>query len=207
MAQGSYGLSVNIGGVAIQKSIVRTGDHPNPYEVTLDAAKAVTGWTQTNASVANCTLPNSHGYTNGTFDVYWNTSARFDCAGSITNNVISFANGSGDNFPATNTTGVSVCKQTQINTAIDGDAIAIAALSLEYTDATVDSQGRLLFEDGAGDDIASIELTGNSPLVYDVEGGQTNPFAGDPITVCRASHQNTDSAATLKIVSLEDASP
>ena len=207
MAQGQYGLSVNIGGISINKSIIRTADHPNPYEVTLDAAKAVTGWTQTDANTADCTLPNSHGYTNGTFDVYWSNGSRYDLTGTINTNAMNLDGGSGDNFPATNTTGVTVCKQTQINTAIDGDAIAIIALSLEYTDSASTSTGRLLFEDAAADDIASVELTANQPLVYDVTGGSSNPFAGDPITVCRASHSDSSNSPTLKIASLEDATP
>ena len=207
MAQGTYSLSVQIGGVSIQKSIVRTADHPNTYEVSLDAAKAVTAWTKTDANTADCTLPNSHGYSNGTFDVYWSGGQRLDVTGTINTNAMNLDGGSGTDFPATNTTGVTVCKQTQINTAIDGDAVAIAALSLEYTDAASTSTGRLLFEDTGGGDIASIDLTANQPLVYDITGGATNVFTGNTITVCRASHSDSDNSATVKIASLEDSTP
>lgn len=207
MAQGSYSLAVNIGGVSIQKAILRTADHPNTYEVSLDAAKAVTGWTKTDANTADCTLPNSHGYSNGTFDAYWSNGTRYDLTGTINTNAMNLDGGSGDDFPATNTTGVTVCKQTQINTSIDGDAIAIAALSLEYTDSASTSVGRLLFEDTGGGDIASIELTANQPAVYDIDGGATNVFTGNTITVCRASHSDSSNSPTLKIASLEDSTP
>ena len=208
MAQGSYGLSVSIGGIAIQKSIVRTADHPNPYEVTLPAAKGpLTSWVKTDANTAAGNLPGGHGYSNGKFDVYWSTGKRLDVDGTISTNALSLDGGSGDDFPASATADVVAYPQVTINTAIDGDAIKLAAISLEYTDTTAASRGRLLFEDSAGDDIASVNLTGNSPLVYDVEGGQTNPFTGDPITVCRASHENLTYAATLKIASLEDSTP
>lgn len=207
MALGSYGLSVNIGGVSIQKSIVRSADHPNPYEVEMEAAKALSAWVKTDANTAAGNLPGGHGYTDGKFDVYWTGGKRVDVDGTISTNALSLDGGSGDDFPASANTTVVACKQVTINTAIDGDAIKIAALSLEYTDSSAASRGRLLFEDAAGDDIASVDLVGNAPIVYDVEGGAVNPFTGDPITVCRASHESTSLAATLKIASLEDSTP
>lgn len=208
MAQGSYGLSVSIGGVAIQKSIVRTADHPNPYEVSLPAAKGpLTSWVKTDANTAAGNLPGGHGYSNGKFDVYWTGGKRLDVDGTIATNALSLDGGTGTDFPATADTTVVAYPQVTINTAIDGDAIKLAALSLEYTDPAAASRGNLLFEDASDDDIASIAVTGNSPLVYDIEGGQTNPFTGDPITACRASHENLTAAATLKIVTLEDSTP
>ena len=207
MASGTYALSVAIGGISIQKSIIRTADHPNPYEVTLPVAIATTAWTKTDANTANATLPANHGYVNATYDVYWSGGQRLDVPGVVATNDLTLDGGTGTDFPATNTTGVVAYPQRQVNTAIDGDAIEIAAVSLEYTDSTAASAGRVLFEDAAGDDIATINLVGNSPLVYDVEGGVSNPFTGDPITVCRASHSNTTYAATLKIVTLEDSTP
>ena len=52
-----YSVTVSLGGVTIQKSINRTGDHANSYEVALSAAKDVTGWTDTDFNTASCTLP------------------------------------------------------------------------------------------------------------------------------------------------------
>lgn len=208
MAQGSYGLSVSIGGVSVQKSIVRTADHPNPYELMLPAAKGpLTSWVKTDANTASGNLPSGHGYSNGQFDVYWTGGKRLDVAGTISADALSLDGGAGDDFPASANATVVAYPQVTINTAIDGDAIKLAALSLEYVDAAAASRGNLLFEDASDDDIASIAVVGNSPLVYDIEGGQANPFTGDPITACRASHENLTLAATLKIVSLEDSTP
>ena len=66
-----YGMSMSLGGVSIQKSINRTGDHANAYEVTLPVAYAVTSWVKTDANTAACNLPSSHGQTNGKYDVFW----------------------------------------------------------------------------------------------------------------------------------------
>jgi hypothetical protein len=207
MAQGTYAVSVAIGGISVQKSIVRTFDHPNTYEVTLPVAWAVSSWVKTDADTAAGALATGHGQTTGTYDVYWTGGARYDVAVTVTGDTLALEGGTGTDFPATANATVKISKQTTINTAIDGDAIEIIALSLGYTDASATSRGRLLFEDAAGDDIASITLAGNAPVVYDVEGGVSNPFAGDPITVCRATHENTTYAATLVIASGEDSTP
>lgn len=104
-----------------------------------------------------------------------------------------------------------VSKQTQINTAIDGDAIKLGFIKLGYLDQSTVARGRLLFEDADDDDIADLDyddgITANKTTVYDVEGGDPNPFTGDPITSCKASHSNIAEAADLLIVTLEDSTP
>jgi len=207
MAEGSIAITASIGGVTVQKTITRTADHPNPYEVTLPVAWPVSSWVKTDANTAAGNLAGGHGQTTGTYDVYWTGGARYDVAITITTNALALEGGNGTDFPTSADTTVVVCKQTTINTAIDGDAIQLAAVSLEYADSAATSVGRLLFEDGAADDILSLALAANIPKVYDIAGGQTNPFTGDPITVCRATHSNTSYAATLKCVTLEDSTP
>lgn len=203
-----YGMSMSLGGVSIQKSINRTGDHANAYEVTLPVAYAVTGWTDVDSNTASCTLPGGHGQTNGNFDVYWTISGvnyvRYGVPGTISTNTLSLDGGTGDNFPATSTTGVVVCKQVGIATAVDGDAISIMALSLEYVDPNATSVGHIDMQDVGAATIEEIDLAANVPLVWDITGGATNIFTGNVITVSKASHNNTSAAGTLKLLSLED---
>jgi len=207
MAEGSIAITASIGGVTVQKTITRTADHPNPYEVSLPVAWPVSSWVKTDANTAAGNLAGGHGQTTGTYDVYWTGGARYDVSVTVTVNALALDGGSVTDFPASADTTVVVCKQTQINTAIDGDAIKLGVVSLEYADSAATSVGRLLFEDAAGDDILSLAVAANIPQVYDVAGGQTNPFTGDPITVCRATHSNTAYAGTLKIAMLEDSTP
>jgi len=208
MPQATYGYSVSAGGISIAGTAVRTGDGSIGKEISLPAAKAVTNWVKTDANTAACDLPGGHGYTDGKFDIYWPGGARYDVDGTIATNALSLDGGSGTDFPASATSGVIVCKQIAINVAIDGDALKILAVRLEYTDPSVASAGRVLFEDAAGDDIAALALTGNAAAnVYDVEGGASNPFSGDPITGAKASHANANSAATLKICGVDDSTP
>lgn len=207
MPQLTYGVSLSGSGVSIQKTVTRTGDHPNPYEVTLPAAKPVTAWVKTDANTAACNLPSGHGYTNGNFDVYWTGGMRYGVPGTISTDALTLDGGSGTDFPASATTGVVVCKQVTVNTHIDGDAIEILGLSLEYASPSATSVGHVDMQDSGPATIAEIDLTANSPAIYDIEGGAANVFTGNPIIVTYASHNDTSAAATLKIVSLEDSTP
>lgn len=212
MATAAYNLSITVAGYTSQKAVTRTGDHPNSYEVTLPVAKLLTAWVKTDADTAAGNLAASHGLTTGTYDVYWTGGARYGVVCTITVNAVALEGGTGTDFPATATATVRISKQLQINTAIDGDAIEIAFIKLGYVDpAEITAVGRLLFEDAVGDDIADLKaangIVANRTNIYDIEGGDTNPFTGDPITVCRASHDNTAAAATLTIATLEDSTP
>jgi hypothetical protein len=211
MASATYDINFSCGGLTIQKSISRSADHPNPYgPITLLAAKALSSWVKTDANTAAGNLPGGHGYSNGKFDVFWTSGGggrRYDVDGTIATNALSLDGGSGDNFPASADTTVSVSPQTTINTAIDGDNSKIVAISLEFTDTSETSAGSVLFKDAGTATIAQVDLTANEPKIYDIDGGATNVFTGNPITVAYASNGSTSNDASLKIISLEDSTP
>jgi hypothetical protein len=209
MPQAQYGITLASGGVSIQKSAVRTGDHSNTYEIVLPTAKGpLTAWVKTDTDTAGGNLPAGHGYSNGNFDVYWAESGvkkvRYGVPGTISTNALTLDGGTGDAFPESGATDVIVCKQVTVNTAIDGDAVVVIGFSLEYPDSGSTSVGHLDMQDSGPASIEAISLTANVPIVYDISGGATNVFTGNPIVATKASHNDTVSAATLKIVSLED---
>lgn len=204
-------ISFASGGVSIGKTVTRTGDHPNSYEVELPAGKAVTAWVKTDANTAACDLPSGHGYSNGNFDVYWTASSvdyvRYGVPGTISTNALSLDGGTGDDFPASATTGIVVTRQVNINTAIDGDAIEAICICLELSDQTATTRGHVDFQDSGPATILAQTLTANVPKIWDIEGGATNVFTGNPIVDCYATNGSSAAAATLKIVSLEDSTP
>lgn len=210
MAAATYEIGFSCGGLTIQKSVSRTADHPNPYgPVTLPVAHALSSWVKTDADTAAGNLSGGHGLSTGKFDVYWTSGGggrRYDVDGTVSTNALSLDGGAGDDFPASADATVVVRPPTTINTAIDGDRVSIIALSLEFDEAAT-SVGGITFKDAAGDTIAHVDLNANEPKVYDIEGGETNVFTGDPITAAYASSSNTTTAASLKIVSLEDSTP
>ena len=208
MPQLTYGITVQSAGVSIQKTITRTGDGLITREVSLPAAKAGTLTTRTDNDTGVVTVASGHGILDtDNVDLYWATGRRYGVdVTAVTATTISIDAGAGDNLPIA-TTAVTIVKQVTINVAIDGDAAKVIALSMEFVSASITDDGHATFKDAAADSIANLDLEANTPQIYDVAGGQSNPFTGDPITVCYASNGCSSEAATLKIICLEDATP
>ncbi|MDD4890609.1 MAG: hypothetical protein PHU85_11860 [Phycisphaerae bacterium] len=211
MPTATYAINVSLGGVTIDKRISRTGSHPNPYEETVPAAnvEAVVAWTGTDADSASASLAAGHGLTDGTFDVFWTSGGanycRYGAAGTFTDDNLALEGGAGDEFPATATSGVIVSKQTSVNANIDGDAASLIAVSLEFTDAASAAVGSISCKDTSGTVIAQIDLVANQPIVTDIDGGATNIYTGNPITTFAVSHNDATNNATIKVLSMEDA--
>lgn len=204
----TYSESMQGGGLTLGgKPRVRTVDHPNPYEVVLPVALAVTGWTKTDADTATCNEP--AGVSAGKYDVYWSGGLRYGVDLTIvgTTGTIQLDGGAGDDFPASATTGVVICAQKTINTDIDGDNVEILGLELSYPDPASTSLGHVDMQDSGGSTIEEIDLTANKIEVYDITGGAANVFTGNPITSTKASHNDTTYTPTLKILSGEDRTP
>lgn len=206
--QASYSLVLAGGGLTIQQNSLVSGDTSNPYEINVPAALAGTLTTRTDNDTGILTVASGHGITDAdTVDLYDENGAliRKDVdVTATTATTISIDAGTGDNLPAEDEI-VNVAKQVALSPNIDGDAIQILGIVLEVPGAT--TEGRILFEDAAGDDIADLELTANNGLIYHVAAGATNPFTGDPITAAKVTNGNTTLAGTLKIISMEDRTP
>jgi hypothetical protein len=204
MSQGSLAIIAAIGGVTIQKTINKSGDHPNVYgdanaAIALAAGTAVATWTKTDANTGTATLAAGHGHTSGVFDVYWLDGVRYGMTGTVTENSLALDAGAGDDFPETATEDMVVCPVQQINTAIDGDAITLIAMNATQ-------RANLRFEDATAATIAAVALPADVPFTWHDSSGVANPFTGNPITVCYASN-GTTTASVLTILSLEDSTP
>lgn len=204
----TYGITMSAAGVNIQKTGSRTGDGLISREIELPAGKAGTLTTRTDNDTGIVTVASGHGMTDAdTVDLYWSGGRRYGVDVTATGaTTISFDLGAGDNLPV-ETTPVVIVKQVAINVALDGDNIQVLGLSFEFASPAITDDGHVTFKDAAGDVIAQLDLEANTPQIYDVAGGQANPFTGDPITNAYASNGCSSSAATLKIISLEDATP
>lgn len=211
MPNATLNSSVTIGGLLISSAANRTADHPNPYEITLPVGLTVTSWSKTDANTAGCNLPGGHGYANGNFDCRWVEAsvpkARYGVPGTISTNALSLDGGTGDDFPATSTTGIIVTRQVRIETAINGDEVEIAAIKAEYVNPSSTAKARVQFNDVADAAVAEFLLTANKGRYFDIGGGDDNPFTGNPITYSVASNGSTTEVCTLKIATLEDSTP
>lgn len=206
----------DLNGEVVTSTTTREGDHNALYRVeTIAAGKTVTSWVKTDANTAACNLPAGHGYSNGNFDVYWTVAGvnycRYGVPGTISTNALSLDGGAGTDFPASATTGIVVCKQTTINTQIDGDASKAIVVSGRTVTTTNRNPIHLDFLDSGSATVAQILIRANEEYRRDIQGilenGESNPFTGNKITSCLVSNGGTTDITVLVIASLEDSTP
>lgn len=202
-----YNQSVTCGGISFSGGKTRTTDNEAGLKPVIPAGKTVTSWVKTDANTAACDLPSGHGYSNGNFDVFWEGGRRYGVPGTISTNALSLDGGTGTDFPASATANVVVCRQVQVNVAIDGDELAMLAVKPAYADQAADAQVSVTFHDAEADAIAHLDLEANRVVIIDVEGGDTNPFTGDPITYALVGNGNPDAAVTLYLGVAQDSTP
>lgn len=200
-------IQVSAGGIFVNESRVISADGLIAAEPVLNLAFPVSDWVKTDANTAAGNLAGGHGQTTGVFDVYWDGGRRYGVTVTITTNALALDGGDGDDFPDSANATVAVCKQKQINAAVDGDALGVFVLNLKFDDKEIDSVGHATFKDAAGDVIAEIDLDANVTQLWNIEAGQTNPFTGDPVVAVYASQANQSTAPTLQIVGAVDVTP
>ena len=209
MATGTYTIQVQVGSVTINKTLTRTGDGELAVDPSLPVAQAGTLSTRTDDDTGTITM-DSGGHTiatGNTVDVYWNGGVQYGVTvGTVSGTSVPIDAGSGDNLP-TQDTAVTVVAQTSVTCSIDGDNAKIVAVYLEPSSSTDTTAAHVDMQDSGGNTIEEIDLVAGVPRVYDITGGDTNVFTGNPITSVKASQAGTDVARTLKIVTVYDATP
>lgn len=189
-------------------------DHPNVFVLTPNLAYALSSWVKTDADTAAGNLTAGHGQTTGTYDVYWTESdvakVRYGVTCTITTNAVALDGGTGDDFPASATTGVVMCKQVSAVTYIDGDNIKIIGCFLDNASDT-SAKAHLDMQDSGNSTIEEIDLaaSGASKMsrIWDVSNGDTNVFTGNVITQTKISQSSTTAAGTIYILVGEDSTP
>lgn len=198
-------LNVTVGGVSIAKNWTRSGEHPNPYEVTLPVAQDGDLTTRTDDDTGVVTMDDAgHGIITGDkVDVYWDGGVRYGMDATVSGTAVTLDGGAGANLPADESP-VVCCVQVDIPTQIDGDLCQLFVASLEYADTTSVKLGHIDLQDAGPATIAEKDLEANVPLFVDLGSDLANLLTGNPITSCKASHNDTANTATLKIATLED---
>jgi hypothetical protein len=196
--QGSYEVIISALGISIQGSsgVLQASQGIDPVDTTVPAAKAVTDWVKTDANTAGCNLPAGHGWTDGSFDVFWDGGYRYGVPGTIATNALTLDGGAGDDFPATGDETVVVCPQTPLDLTFDGDnLVLIGAISTRA--------GLLLFRDSGGVLIGQpVELIANVPWGW-ATGRGTNPVSGNAVASGSISNSSTAGTAGFKLTGLQ----
>jgi len=206
----TYGLSVSGSGASIQAQVVRSGSASIGLVDTLPAAKTGQLTTRTDNTTGTLTMAASHGITTAAvIDLYWTGGVRYGVVvGTVATNSVPISGGAGDNLPS-NLTNITAVVQSTANIFIDGDNTELIALELRTNDRSLRTAGHIAFYDSANDLIAELDLVANIPQVYDLAGGASNPFTGDPITYAKLSQAGTSTTETyqLQIIGVYDATP
>lgn len=201
--------NTSIGGVSFSSVKSRTADNANSYEITLPVAKAGTLTTRTDADTGEATLGSGHGITDAmVVDVYWTGGARYGMTvGTVASLVVPIDGGSGTDLPSTSTA-LTLVEQVTANVNIDGDEAALVAVKLEVaTDLNSTQRGYVSFRDVGDAEIKALALVANDVQLFDIEGGDTNVFTGNPITYVLATNSSSTVEAVLKIGALQDSTP
>lgn len=203
-----YAISLSGNGSSLAAAVSRSADGGGSREVTLPAGIAGTLTTRTDNDTGVLTVGSGHAITNtDTVDVFWDGGVRYGVdVTATTATTIAIDIGSGTNLPSASTA-IVVTKQVQINADIDGDALAIIGLLASFSSLTSTAKVHVDLQDSGSASIEAITLSANAPKVYDITGGDTNLFTGNPVTKIMAANGSSTAPATLKVLWLADSTP
>lgn len=195
MPRGTVSKSMNVGGIGMAGSAVRTKDGQIGHEVALVAADD--GVQAGFVGVNECSVTLAAGNVSGDgdiVDVYWEVAGilyvKYGADSAVVGQVATLTGGTGDNFIDSVGMAMNICEQIVIDTDFDGDEVEMMA-------ALCDRDSHMEFWVAATHDgIKLLALEG-----WDwIKGGEvTNPVAGVTITDIRVSNGDPDNAATMKI--------
>jgi len=202
-------VSVSGLGSSITRSTPRTTDGGGSNEVVVAVGAAGSLTTRTTDTTGTVTMTSgSHGITTGqNVNIFWSGGVQYDVTvGTVSGTAVPFSGGSGDVMPIA-TTAVVVSPRLTFNCSVDGDSLSLLAMQQFFADQTVSTKSHIQFLDSGSAAIAEIDLDALTPKVYDIAGGDSNPFTGNPITSAIVSNGSTTDAGTLKLLWVQDSTP
>ena len=188
--------AASIGGISISGTASRTASGQISHQVTAPAGKTVTDWAKTDADTAACNLPDDHGYSTGTFDVYWSGGVRYGVPGTVSSNALTLDGGAGTDFPASATTGVIVSNRVEINVDFDADDAEIVMVHSSL-------RGHIDWQDSGDATLDAAELAAGEVWQWLNGSGITNPLTGNAVDKAFVSSGST-SDSTIKLGVLYD---
>lgn len=204
----TYAKTISGQGSTLGQSVTRSGSAIKQLNVSLPVGAAGQLTTRTSDTVGELTMTSgSHGIsTSDVIDIFWSGGRRYGVTvGTVSGTAVPISSGSGDVLPSTSTAVVATIQVTA-NIDIDGDNVALLGIVMVLPDGD-DADGHIQLKDSGASEIAAIDLTARTVAAYDITGGDTNVFTGNPITNIAAANGSSTNAATLQILSLEEAQP
>jgi len=195
-------------GVSISSDTARTADGGAIKEIAVSKGQSGVLSMRTDDDTGTIEMDSSnHGFVAlDNIDVYWSGGLRRSMqVTSVADSTVSINSGSGDVLPPA-TTSVVGSEPVDFNCAIDGDELSIIAAEQAYESTTETADSYLILSD-VSVSIASFTLKPNTPRTFDITGGDTNPFTGNPIIAGKISNGSAINDATLKLMWIQDSTP
>lgn len=197
---GTIGISANIGGMSVNRTISRSSESVLGSELSLSPATAGTLTTRTDDDTGVVTLTAGHGLTNGTYDIFWTSGGvnycRYGADGVVDGNELTIGGvtaGAGTVLPAEDSS-VFVRKVESFDIDFDGDDLKMLVLDADYA-CHVD------FQDSGGASVGQVLLHGAEPYIWIAYEGVTAPITGNPVDTISAAAA-TANATTLKFMAI-----
>jgi hypothetical protein len=175
--------------------LTRTDETMSSSEVTLNVAVAGTLTTRTSDSVGIVTVASHSITTADTVAIFWTGGYRYGVAVSATaaTTISVGSGGSGDVLPASSTA-LTICKETTIGFAHDGDdIIAMLVHSPERMSMNVRDTGPATEQ--------AADITANEGWFWISNATGTSPFAGDSLQdIIMANAATTAKTATVLLL-------
>lgn len=210
----NYSVSVSGAGLtsAISKALARTADGGSCVEATIPHGYTGQLTTRTDNETGTITMDAGHAITTGMIvDLYWAGGARYGVTvGTVASLSVPIGadnSGTGDVLPTNLTEFTAVSQRIPFNASIDGDALSMLAIQMFYAVTSETAESHVILVDVGDAVIESIDLTANIPRVFDITGGDTNVFTGNPITDGFVSNASPTNNATLKLAWVQDITP
>lgn len=203
-----YTATVSGLGQTITQPITRTGDGGISRSIAVPAGVTGTLTTRTDDNTGTITLTDSGSVSTGAnVDIYWDGGVQYNVTvGTVSGTSCPIDSGIGDNLPSTSTAVVISVRQ-QVNADIDGDNLSLLAMKQLYTQSNETSASHVDFQESDNTEVVEVDLVANVPQVYDITGGATNIFTGDPIAKFFVSNGSSTNAATFQLLAVGDTTP
>lgn len=190
--RGSLNIVGQVGGVAINASIIRDTVGNIAQDPDLPAGKAGELTTRTNNTDGVVTLSTGHGITTGTaVDLYWEGGSRRGATTTVATNAVTITGGAGGNLPA-QATAVVMTPRIVIDLTFNGN-------KLKMLTANMTNRGNVDFRDATPTSRYAVDVPTGESLLYADQIGLTNPLAGYVVASIAVSNADPNYAGKLTL--------
>lgn len=195
-------------GPILTSQVTRSANNGSQVVVPVAKGKGSTNWVKASANTGTVTLAAGHGYTTGTYDIYWSGGSRRNVSVTVATNTLTLSSGTGTNYPATSSTAGAVIVSAQVGFSVgigDMSAVKIISRQMNYFSTTATTKNAILQLLDVGHSFATyLDLEPNASVIHDIEGGEETDLIEDSYLTGIISNPSTLKDASFRMMWLVD---